>query len=861
MSVQPLTTYFQCRTFNHVYHFKLTGDQSLPKSLTLKVYNHAQERLHKVAAPQNQLIQWSSAENGTQLLNLFRQSGLLPPEFLSRSLEVDHIQDLQKLIAQAKSKVSVENENTQHFTCPLTLGVFEDPVIDEHGHTFEKTAIEEHLKRNPTCPLNREPISSLTPNRQIKDAIDAWKKKDPIPTFNQYKQNNPILFGKHLETAQSCVEQGEYEEALQAYAKAFQYTNDWKNYSEVPKLFERRGRKEEAMLAYLYLILYQLQDGKRQEAIQTLKHVIDITPFHHPLDQFLIQLYQANGQKLEATEHALKVAQALTSIDPLIAIRFYEQALANDPTRWNIYPVLAELHQDSPTKTHILLKGVIHALEHQEHQTAQHLAQSLPPTREETNIKAYPSLQILKRENPIRYREKLQELADLAKTMRQPSLMIKYLKMLTQINYNPDYYKDIIAHTKKKELWTQIALAAAIENKDWENAQEIAQIALAQTKQPIPILNQLEVVYTNWDDHELSNLWSQLGQEHEQNNQLDQAERTYRKAYEKFQTLEHGLSLANTLQKQRKHPESLQVYYEATTLALLNDKLETLDTILARMHEMDPSFSSFTTAQKVQIATYKHLTRLSLELKSIKQTETVKKELALSSAPLGKAAAKPVEPSSETPPRVATSLTLPLTPFGKAAWAQYFGDIGLEPALPPNIQEILQAPCPIWPGKKVYETHLLTLIPAAINGAPLTLQLLGQLVEKPLQGGNRTKYSHFYLGETPDTAFSQNYWVLMTKDVIPNSRSKSYSAQCQLLQSYPGYEVPKRLEVAASLFMEHAKTGTRLYSDSPWTYTRCQEKYDKTWQTCVGGFAPGGLGVGFNFVDYEHVGVGGLRKF
>ena len=38
--------------------------------------------------------------------------------------------------------------------------------------------------------------------------------------------------------------------------------------------------------------------------------------------------------------------------------------------------------------------------------------------------------------------------------------------------------------------------------------------------------------------------------------------------------------------------------------------------------------------------------------------------------------------------------------FGKAEWKKYFGDVGKEPPLPANINQILNSPCPIWPEKK-----------------------------------------------------------------------------------------------------------------------------------------------------------------
>ena len=47
--------------------------------------------------------------------------------------------------------------------------------------------------------------------------------------------------------------------------------------------------------------------------------------------------------------------------------------------------------------------------------------------------------------------------------------------------------------------------------------------------------------------------------------------------------------------------------------------------------------------------------------------------------------------------------------FGKAKWKKYFGDVGVEPPLPIEIERILKAPCIFWPDKKVKDTHLLVL--------------------------------------------------------------------------------------------------------------------------------------------------------
>jgi len=201
--------------------------------------------------------------------------------------------------------------------------------------------------------------------------------------------------------------------------------------------------------------------------------------------------------------------------------------------------------------------------------------------------------------------------------------------------------------------------------------------------------------------------------------------------------------------------------------------------------------------------------------------------------------------------------------FGPKEWFIYFGaHLRNVPRLPPNIAEILSSPCPFWPDKKVHETHFLVLIPETVNGQPFTLKNLGELVQKPLQG-NSTKYRCFDLGEYTDPAAPPSHWVLMTRNVIEGSRNKYYPDQQTLLsqKSRGVYAVPNILDVTVCIFMEYVRSGTRLYSDRPWTFTRCQEKYDANWQLCVGGFALDGLDVYCNGVDNEYSYVGGSRKF
>ena len=149
---------------------------------------------------------------------------------------------------------------------------------------------------------------------------------------------------------------------------------------------------------------------------------------------------------------------------------------------------------------------------------------------------------------------------------------------------------------------------------------------------------------------------------------------------------------------------------------------------------------------------------------------------------------------------------------------------------------------------------------------PLTLNSLGELIKAPRQGGHPTQYQ--YYDSSIQTQYGAipcggSHWVLMTRDVLPGTRSKAYAAQQAVLASFRfregGYQVPMLLEAAVAVLMEHAVTGTRLYSDAPWTYTRCQEAYNASWQTVFGGFAAAGPRV-YSYTDHDKCGLAGVRK-
>ena len=219
---------------------------------------------------------------------------------------------------------------------------------------------------------------------------------------------------------------------------------------------------------------------------------------------------------------------------------------------------------------------------------------------------------------------------------------------------------------------------------------------------------------------------------------------------------------------------------------------------------------------------------------------------------------------------------LALKTFGQVEWKHYFGEVGPAPDLPKNIIQILDAPCSFWPERQVKDTHLLVLIPAQVDGKSFTLNLLGKLVKVPKGGGSKTKYGYYHgtvQSQVGNNTPASSYWVLITRDVLPESRSKTYTDQKALVAGHTSrtglnYELPQALEAATAILVHHVRTGERLYGDNPWTWMRCQELLGFEYNgaecrapTVVGGFASSGLVVDCYNYGGSYYGVAGCRKF
>ena len=102
-----------------------------------------------------------------------------------------------------------------------------------------------------------------------------------------------------------------------------------------------------------------------------------------------------------------------------------------------------------------------------------------------------------------------------------------------------------------------------------------------------------------------------------------------------------------------------------------------------------------------------------------------------------------------------------------------------------------------------------------------------------------------YFSESVEAQFGDNMapgWVLIDKNVIPESRNKDYETQKRMVEER-GCSMPSVLEAVVLNLMVFAFTRERLYGQEPWTYTRCTEKVDGQYPVVVGGFGSVGLNV------------------
>ncbi|GFR44211.1 hypothetical protein Agub_g5394 [Astrephomene gubernaculifera] len=135
------------------------------KGKTIKVFHRAGFRkLADIYPPQGQedvvreVARQMAVEDGTEDLGYWRAMGTRCVTVIRR-------------VRSAEAAPIVPD----HFICPITNVLMEDPVITSAGITYERYAIERALAKDQRDPIARMPISpELIPNRALQDAIEHY---------------------------------------------------------------------------------------------------------------------------------------------------------------------------------------------------------------------------------------------------------------------------------------------------------------------------------------------------------------------------------------------------------------------------------------------------------------------------------------------------------------------------------------------------------------------------------------------------------------------------------------------------------------------------------------------------------------
>ena len=199
--------------------------------------------------------------------------------------------------------------------------------------------------------------------------------------------------------------------------------------------------------------------------------------------------------------------------------------------------------------------------------------------------------------------------------------------------------------------------------------------------------------------------------------------------------------------------------------------------------------------------------------------------------------------------------------FSEADWASYYG-----PAqkLSPEVEDVLNGPCPFNKGKLVKDTHFAFMGMPAINGEPLTVAKWLEL--HPADGQLKFYFANdpWHVGQPhTDVVTLEPRLYIMLREIVPGSTSSTPEEQVAMLP--PEYEVPSTIAEVTKDILVYRRTGKRC---NPNRWAACKERTVKTDKafaglvSCVGSFDGHGLVVDRWFGGQsDFVGVGASRKF
>ncbi|NGX64019.1 MAG: E3 ubiquitin-protein ligase LubX, partial [Candidatus Anoxychlamydiales bacterium] len=274
---------------------------------------------------------------------------------------------IDNTIAFMEPQVSFEPSESSHYTCPITHMLLKDPVVDIHGHTFEREAIERCLDLYKMCPLERKPMDKkdLKPNYFAAQTMERLRKTQfAVPARNAFEGRNEKLAKTLLDQGFVFEQVGKHDEALDFYRKALKYTNQAKDYLYIPVIFEKMKENQSACLAYLYLAKYQIEENNYEKALESLIKARDLQSHDIELNNPIALFHKETGRNKEAFDLFMQIGDRFAKTGEkmalMSAIDAYKNAISVNPDIYEVYLRLADLIQDKQQKANVFLTAANH---------------------------------------------------------------------------------------------------------------------------------------------------------------------------------------------------------------------------------------------------------------------------------------------------------------------------------------------------------------------------------------------------------------------------------------------------------------------------------------------------------------------
>ncbi|MGA0241877.1 MAG: putative Ig domain-containing protein [Candidatus Marinamargulisbacteria bacterium] len=226
-------------------------------------------------------------------------------------------------------------------------------------------------------------------------------------------------------------------------------------------------------------------------------------------------------------------------------------------------------------------------------------------------------------------------------------------------------------------------------------------------------------------------------------------------------------------------------------------------------------------------------------------------------------------------------------------WRSYFGCSESYPDVPSNINDILLENCPFSNNKKIYQTHMLCIIPKLCSGTLITVMSQLELWnshKETMPNSVDAKLRILGLYNTWITTDSwsnrpvdNDQWVLMyvgdpsvENGVIPGSRGKTWTEQQALFNNINdgNYEIIDGLGAVTGGMMKYIKTREKILtsyqSNQPNTWINTKDKWSINYCVLIGLFDDYRLLVSGKNCDNDsyddddrddRLGIGVVRKF